>query len=164
MFRKIRSIIVLKNIFTKLKKRKKLTLLKYNKALRDKLNISKNDYQEFQLLKELNTKFNLDIKDDEDEELDLSNKKLGKSFLAYFKKIKFNELKNLSFNENIISDLKMLENIKFEKIEILHLSSNKISDINCFEKFKFENLTELDLSCNRIHTFNMSKIRNIGIK
>ena len=101
MFRKIRSIIVLKNIFTKLKKRKKLTLLKYNKALRDKLNISKNDYQEFQLLKELNTKFNLDIKDVEDEELDLSNKKLGKSFLAYFKKIKFNELKNLSFNENI---------------------------------------------------------------
>ena len=39
-------------------------------------------------------------------------------------KIDFKELKQLSFYNNNISDIKVLENVKFEKLEKLYLGIN----------------------------------------
>ena len=63
MLNNIKSIKILNIILGLLKKRLKLKLLKYNKKMRNKLNIAKEDYEQFILLKEMNLKFNLNIKD-----------------------------------------------------------------------------------------------------
>ena len=75
MLRKIRSKYVLNIIFGKLKKRKELNLTKYNKKIIDKLNIKKNDFEDFIFLMEFNKKYNLKIKDIEIFGLNLNEKK-----------------------------------------------------------------------------------------
>ena len=75
MLRKIRSKYVLNIIFGKLKKRKELNLIKYNKKIIDKLNIKKNDFEDFIFLMEFNKKYNLKIKDIEIFGLNLNEKK-----------------------------------------------------------------------------------------
>ena len=122
MFKKIRSTYILKDIFAFLKKRKKLNLLKYNKNLRNKLDIKKKDYQEFLILNDFNIKFNLNIRNIELEELTLRNKNLGNDILILFKKIRFDELKVLDLGANMISDIEILENAKLPKLESLDLS------------------------------------------
>ena len=122
MLKKIRSTYILKDIFAFLKERKKLILLKYNKNLRNKLDIKKKDYQEFLILNDFNIKFNLNIKDMELEELNLRNKNLGNDILNLFKNIRFDELKVLDLGAKMISDIEILENAKLPKLESLDLS------------------------------------------
>ena len=122
MLKKIRSTYILKDIFAFLKERKKLILLKYNKNLRNKLDIKKKDYQEFLILNDFNIKFNLNIRNIELEELILRNKNLGNDILILFKKIRFDELKVLDLGANMISDIEILENAKLPKLESLDLS------------------------------------------
>ena len=63
MLNNIKSKYILNLILENLKKRIELKLVKYNKILINKLNIKKEDLEKFKLLKEMNQKFNLDIKD-----------------------------------------------------------------------------------------------------
>ena len=91
MLNNIKSIKILNIIVGALKKRIELKLIKYNKKLMNKLNIKKEDFEQFILLKEMNLKFNLDIKDIEIKELNLENKNLGNDILEYLTKIKFNK-------------------------------------------------------------------------
>ena len=42
------------------------------------------------------------------------------------------------FNNNNISDIKVLEKVKFEKLELLNVGENKISDINVLGKVNFK--------------------------
>ena len=57
MLNKIRSKLILNIIFEKLKTRVKLKILKYNKQLLSRLNISQKDFEDFNILKEFNEKF-----------------------------------------------------------------------------------------------------------
>ena len=50
MLNKIRSIKILNTIFGALKKRIELKLLKYNKKIKNKLNITKEEFEQFILL------------------------------------------------------------------------------------------------------------------
>ena len=71
-------------------------------------------------LKEFNKEYNLNIKNINITQLDLSKKNLGNNLLKFFyEKLTFKELKKLNLYSNNISDIKLLENIKFEKIETL---------------------------------------------
>ena len=63
MLNKIRSNMILYKVFGILKKRIKLKIIKYNKSLLDKLNISNQDFEDFKILKEFNQKFKLYIRD-----------------------------------------------------------------------------------------------------
>ena len=63
MLDKIRSKFILNIIFEKLKTRVKLKILKYNKKLLSRLNISQIDFEDFKLLKEFSEKFKFKIKD-----------------------------------------------------------------------------------------------------
>ena len=88
MLDKIRSLKILNIIFRNIRKKSKLNILKYNKKIQDKLNIDMKDFKDFKLLKELNQKFNLDIKDTEVTRLNLSCKNIGKNseIMKYLKK------------------------------------------------------------------------------
>ena len=124
------------------------------------------------IIKELNKRFNLNLKDNDILEklnlsfkildikkldemrinnleiLYLSNNKI--SDIKVLEKVKFENLKELYLICNEISDIKVLEKVNFKILKKLDLRNNKISDIEILEKVKFENLKELNLSINRI--------------
>ena len=116
MLDNIRSIKILNIILQIITKRKELNIFKKNKKMMNKLNIKKEDFEQFLILKEINLKFNLDIKDIDIKELNLGNKNLENDVIDYLTKIKFNRLKVLNFEKNNISDIKRLENIVKFKI------------------------------------------------
>ena len=120
MLNNIKSKYILNLVAEKLKKRIELKLVKYNKILINKLNITKEDFEQFKLLKEMNKKFNLDIKDIEIEELYLRYNNLGNEILEYLKKIEFKEFKELDLSDNNISDIKVLDKVKFEKLRVFN--------------------------------------------
>ena len=74
MLRKIKSKKILKNIFKNLKNRIKLKILKYNKNLLFQLNIQKKDFENYLLLKEINPKYDLNIKDIDIDEFRIQRK------------------------------------------------------------------------------------------
>ena len=117
MLNKVKSIKVLNIIFGVLKKRIELKLLKYNKKIMYKLNIKKEDFEQFISLKEMNLKFNLVIKDIDIKELNLENKNLDNNIIEYLANIKFNKLKVLNFQKNSISDIRGLEKVKIRKFK-----------------------------------------------
>ena len=125
MLNKVKSIKILKIIVGTLKKRIELKLLKYNKIMLNKLNIIKEDFEQFILLKEMNLKFNLDNKDIDIKELNLGYKNLENDIIEYLIKIKFNSLKVLNLEINNISDIKGLENANFNRLEKIILKENK---------------------------------------
>ena len=111
MFKYIKSKVVMNLILNKLKKRIKLKLLKYNKKLMELLNITKKDFNEFFELKELSKELNIDIKDFEVDQLDLSNKNIDDKKLEYFleKFQLFQLLKELNLGNNNITSLDKFE-------------------------------------------------------
>ena len=123
MFNNLKSKKVLNDIFGILKKRKKLKILNHNKRLMNQLNIKLQDFQNYKLLKELNQKFHLEIKDINIKTFNLPNKFLGNDILEYFR-IEFKELKEINLRMNKINNIKTLENVNFEKLEFLNLSTN----------------------------------------
>ena len=101
MLNKVRSLKIFNNILGALKKRIELKLFKYNKKMINKLIIKKEDFEQFILLKEMNLKFNLDLKDIDIKELNFVNKNLGNDFIEYLSKINFNKLKVLNLEKII---------------------------------------------------------------
>ena len=75
-------------------------------------------------IKELNKKYNLNIKDINIEKLDLSLKGIENDDIKYLRI--FKELKELYLSYNNISDISVLEKVKFEQLEILDLRWNEI--------------------------------------
>ena len=170
MLKKIRSKKIVNTIFEKLKKRKKLNLLRYNKNLLNKLNIKKKDYQDFLTLKELDQKFNLNIKDTDIKEFKVEDKFLGNEIFEYLNKINFEELKEINLSNNSLTEIKLSENIKFEKLEKIYFYENKIADINILDKLQFKNLKTLDLDYNQITDINIlekakfEKLENLSLQ
>ena len=91
MLNNVKSIKILNIIFGLLKKNIKLKLVKYNKKMINKLSITKEDFEQFILLKEINLKFVLNIKDIDINELYLGNKYLDDDIIEHLSKIKFNK-------------------------------------------------------------------------
>ena len=150
MLEKIRSKAILKKIFINLKKRKELKILKYNKKLMFKLNIQKKDFEDYKILKELNQKYSLNIKDIDVRCLRFEEKNNIEKIFEYINKIEFKELIGLYINKTNLSDIKILERCKFENYLFLNLGDNKISNINEFEKVNFKELKQLILPNNNI--------------
>ena len=59
MLNNIKSMKILNIIVGTLKRRIKLNLFKYNKKMMHKLNIKKEEFEQFLLLKDMNSKFNI---------------------------------------------------------------------------------------------------------
>ena len=150
MLNNISSKLNLQRIFANILNRRKLKILKYNKLLSNKLNITLEDFQNYHLLNEFNKNYNINIKEIDVIDLQLFLKNLGNKGLNDLSKIKFKELIELNLNKNNISDIKVLEKVEFNKLEKLYLNQNKIEDINVLEKVNFKNLKILYLNENKI--------------
>ena len=109
-----------------------------------------NDDMNEKLLKEFNKKYNVNIKDDKIEILNLRWKEIGNEGLRDLCQIEFKELKEINLHKNKISDIEVLKNAKFVKLEILNLGQNSISDISILEQVNFKELKELYLYANNI--------------
>ena len=108
--------------------------------------------------KEFMDKYNLDIKDNYIDILDLNNKNIEDEELKELSKLKI--LKELNLSNNLISNLEIFEKLNLLKLGILNLSHNKISNINILEKANCNNLKILDLSHNNISDINtLGKMR-----
>ena len=169
MMIRIKSRYILQIIFTHLKNRKKLNLFKHNKNHLSYFNITKEDFNIYNKIKEFNEKYKVDIEDVDIEELVLIQKNLGNKGLEDLIQIELKQLKILYLHNDddedsekidktkyvLISDISALENAKFENLKELDLSVNKITDINVLEKVNFKELKELYLSFNKITDINV---------
>ena len=155
MLNNLKSNFIRIKIFTYLKTKRKLNIIKYNKRMFNFLNINKDVFQGYIFLKEYNDKYKRNIEDIDIKRLDLHRSNIGNEELRDLFKINFKKLYYLNLGDNAISDINILENVDFKGLKILRLNSNKLSDINILEKVKYENLEELDLSHNEILDINI---------
>ena len=155
MLDNVKSKYVLKEIFEKIKNKRKLNIIKYNKILMIKLDINKADFEIYITLKKFNNKYKVNIEDIDINEVYLKNKNIGIEGLKDLVKINFNELEELNLSENGISIIDILEKANYKKLKQLDLHYNKISDIKVLEKVKFEKLEELYLFGNKISDINI---------
>ena len=160
MLNNIKSSFILKRIFNYLRNKIKLKIIKYNKNILYRLNITDKDFIVYESLKEFNNKYNLYINDIDNKVLNLNKKNLNDEALVYFNLIKFNKLIILDLSQNNILNINALEKVNFSELRRLNLSENKISDINTLEKIDLKNLEELDLSENNITDINTLKNGN----
>ena len=138
MLDKVKSKYILKEILEKIHNKRKLNIIKYNKIIKAKLNINKEDFEIYITLKEFNIKYKTNIEDIDIREINLSRINIENEGLKDLAKIKFKELKELNLSWNKISDISVLEKVNFKELNKLNLNGNKISDISVLEKVNFE--------------------------
>ena len=158
--------------------------------LKKKLNIKDiKNIKEFIPLEEFNRKFNLKINNNNITELELCDKNYNNEIVEYIGKLdlknlkklflsgndisslnglidaNFEDLEELSFNINIISDITALEKVNFKKLKELWLYNNIISDITPLGKANFENLEILSMHTNYITDISiLEEVNFISLK
>ena len=138
MLDNLKSKYILKKILEKIQNKRKLNIIKYNKIIKAKLNINKEDFEIYITLKEFNIKYKTNIEDIDIRELNLNGKFIENEGLKDLAKIKFKELNKLDLSYNKISDISVLEKVNFKELKELDLMNNEISDISVLEKVNFE--------------------------
>ena len=113
MLDNVKSKYIVKEIFENIKNKRKLNIIKYNKRIKIKLDINKEDFEIYITLKEFNNKYKTNIKDIDIRELNLSWINIENEGLKDLAKIKFKELKELVLSFNKISDIDILEKVNF---------------------------------------------------
>ena len=156
----IKSKLIIKKIFSHLKTRKKLYIVKYSKKYLNILNLAKKDFENILSLKNLDNKFHLDldIADANIKILDLSKANLLNEEIADFmKKASPMELRLLYKNINHLEYINILETINLDKLEVLDLEENYITELNFLEKINCKNLRILNVAHNLL-----SKIKELA--
>ena len=136
MLDNVKSKYIVKEIFENIKNERKLNIIKYNKRIKIKLDINKEDFEIYITLKKFNNKYYTYIEDIYIKGLNLSNRLKGNEGLKDFVKINFNKLEVLDLSKNGISNINILEKVNFKVLKQLYLSYNNISDIKILEKVK----------------------------
>ena len=124
MLDNLKSKYILKEILEKIKNKRKLKIIKYNKRINAELDINKEDFEIYKTLKEFNNKYKTNIEDIDIRELNLSGINIENEGLIDLAKIKFKELKELVLSGNKISDISILEKVNFKELKELYLSYN----------------------------------------
>ena len=122
----IKNKYILNRVFSYLKYGLKLKILKHNKHLMNKLNISIKDFENFQLIKELNQKYNIDIQDIDVEELNLNLKGKINEAINIITQLKLEELKVLDLTQNELGNIDFLPQFMCKNLEILNLQQNRL--------------------------------------
>ena len=145
MLDKVRSKNIIKEIFGNMRNKRKLNIIKYNKRILIRLNINKEQFENYIILEEFNKKYNTNIEDIDIKQLNLRYKYIGNEGIKILFKIEFKELKELNLSHNEISDINIFEKVNFKELNKLDLSGNNFSKnennliINNL-KFKIKNL------------------------
>ena len=123
----IKSKIILNKIFGHLRNKRKLNIIKRNKKLLSKLNISSKDFEIYNKLKEYNTKYGTKIEDINIKEIFLPGYYLrNKGLTDLITDIKFKELIKFCVSSNVITEISILEKANFKKIKILVIIQYRI--------------------------------------
>ena len=155
MIDNVKNKYLLKKIFEKIGNKRKLNIIKYNKRIKVKLKINKNDFEIYATLKEFNDKYNSNIEDIDNKDINLSLRNIGNEGLKNLVKIKFKRFKELNLSYNNISEINVFEKVDFKQLNKLDLRYNEISDINILEKINFKELKKLNLGYNKISDINI---------
>ena len=161
MLENVKSRYIIEEIFEKIKNKRKLNILKYNKMILARLNINKKHFEIYAKLKEFNDKYETNVEDIDIKALNLKEEYIGNEGLKDLVEIIFKELEELDLSNNKISDINILEKANFKQLNKLNLSNNKISDINILEKANFKQLNKLNLSHNKISDINILEKVNL---
>jgi Leucine-rich repeat (LRR) protein len=159
MLDNVKSKYILEAIFECMRNKKKLNILRFNKRIKKRLNITKEDYDKF-ILEEFNFMYNLNI-DINIKEYEVKDKYITNKGLRYLNAVKFNNLNKLNLYWNYISDISILDKENYKELKELNLGKNEISDISILEKVNFNELNKLDLSQNRISDINVLEKSNL---
>ena len=82
MLDNVKSNLIMNKIFANLKNKRKLIIIKYNKRLLNRINITKKDFKMYQLLKDFNSKYKTRLEDIEIKELGLNGENMGNDELG----------------------------------------------------------------------------------
>ena len=88
-------------------------------------------------------------------EVDLTNEKIGDKGLETLSLIEFEQIENLSLDDNGLYDITPLRNMKLEQLLVLNLDNNQISDLSVLDKVNFYQLQKLWLNNNNIIDINV---------
>ena len=113
MLNKIKSKYIVIEIFEMMKNKRKMKIIKYNKSMAGKLDITTEDFKAYEILREFNQEHNLNIEDIDINILDLSGKNSGNEIFEDLNRIKLKRLENLNLSNNNISDINNLEKEAF---------------------------------------------------
>ena len=181
MLKFIKSKYIIKQIFKNISNKRELILLKNNKKILQRLEITIKDYK-YCLKQELKKRFNLiftdiyelDMIDNKKccNEIDYFNKfkhikklYLGSNSLSYIPLLKFKNLKILNLSNNKINSIESLRNENFKDLKELYLENNLISDIEILKSVKFTKLEILSLGDNNISDISaLEKVNFINLK
>jgi len=108
MICKIKSIYTIREIFSFIKTKRKLNIIKYSKKFAKSLDITKKDFKSYELLQEFNQTYGTKIEDIDTDEIDLSEKKIGNEGLKAICNIYFKYLTSLNLCDNDISNITAL--------------------------------------------------------
>jgi len=120
----VKSAYIINSIFNHMKNRRKFNIIKYNKLMINRLNITKNDFEKYNILKEFNMKYRKNIKEIDIKALYLSRINIVNENFEFLTKVEFNDLIIINISKNKISDINKLENINCESLKELNLSDN----------------------------------------
>jgi len=139
---KIRNKYILKEIFSNLKRIKLLDIIKYNKALQNKLNFSFNDYKEFRnIYSEIEIEL-IPIKNKIGNFINIINESEKDYFQIYFndspKKIRKHRIKR---GEHV-NKIKIIIDYKVKSFSYLFKECKCLESIN-FKKFYRNNITDM---------------------
>ena len=77
MLDNVKNNNIIKEIFGNMRNKRKLNIIKYNKRILIRLNINKEQFENYIILKEFNEKYNTDIEDIDIKQLNLEDKNIG---------------------------------------------------------------------------------------
>ena len=99
----------------------------------------------------------------EDKKLDLSNKNINNHELNLISEIRFNNLEEINFENNKITDISPIQNFNLTKLKKLNISFNKINSIIPLKKILVEskNIENVNLSNNSIEAINVNELKDI---
>ena len=87
MLDNLKSKYILKEILEKIRNKRKLNIIKYNKKILGRLNINKDHFETYIRLKEFNNKYSTNIDDIDIEKLNLKDKNIGNVGLKFLFKM-----------------------------------------------------------------------------
>ena len=162
----IKSKYILKQIFDNLSKSKSLNIIKYNKNIQNKLEISLNDYKEWNTLYSSIIINIIPKKNKYGKFIDILNKDNKKYYHAYF-----------NDNKDEISKLYIYKTAKVNKIKIIinyQIESfvNLFSECECIESISFQQFNRINITdmsymfnkCSYLKNIDLSKFNTIQVK
>ena len=160
----VKSKIILGKIFDYLKRNKSLEIMKCNKKLQNRLNLSINDYKEYSQLytsieielipdnKEYGTVINIDDKDKE-------------YYHIYFDNLKFENKSNILFKDEKVKKIKIIIDYQALSFKGLFTDCKCVSSI-CFKKFYRTNIIDMSYmfsGCSSLKELNLSNFHTDNV-